>query len=109
MKAATRLGLMIILVTFISSFSSIYAQDGKTQSVIVSVYIEGVYHNQYTIETVKPDYTVENKSYTTKDNLNVILKKELDTWLEQGFQLKESNSILSSGGHPIITYVLIKE
>lgn len=108
MKSATRLVLMFVLVTFVSSFSNVYAQDGKTQSVIISVYIEGVYHNQYTIETVKPDYTIETKSYTTKENLNATFKKELDIWLEQGFQMKESNSIQSSRALPIITYILIK-
>ncbi len=64
---------------------NVNAQESKIQSVIISIFIEGAYHSKYTVEVVKPDYSIESKEYTSKENnTHVILKQELDKWLEQG-------------------------
>lgn len=109
MKTKTRLRLMTLALAFILNFSGVYGQNGEIESIIISITVEGVYYNKYTIETIKPDYSIEVKAYTAKDNVNVILKKELDIWLQQGYQIKESNSSNIAGGYPVTKYILVRE
>ena len=76
---------MIIALT---SFQSI-AQN--ISSVIISGRTWGSVN--VIIETIKPDYSIETKDYSRKEerHLLVELKKELDLWLNEGFSIDQSN------------------
>ncbi len=100
---------LVVLATMTMLFlgmGDVSAQESKIQSVIISVCVKG---SKYTIEVVNPDYSVELKEYTTKDNVHVTLKQEIDKWLEEGYQIMESNSNYLSGGFPVSGYILVKE
>lgn len=105
-----KLMLLTITTMLFLGMGNVNAQESKIQSVIISIFIEGAYHSKYTVEVVKPDYSIESKEYTSKENnTHVILKQELDKWLEQGYRIVESNSNTSSNGYPITRYILVKE
>lgn len=104
-----KLILLAVTAMLFLGMGNVSAQENKVQSVIISVFAQGVSHNKYTVEVVKPDYSVELKEYTTKDNIHVALKKELDKWLEQGYQIMESSSNTIAGGYPISRYILVRK
>jgi hypothetical protein len=100
-----KLFLSTVVAFLVVGISTVSAQ--QKQSVIIS---EKVVTTKTTIEVIKPDYTVDTKDYNSKeDNASVVLKKELDKWLEQGFEIKSTTSVSDSPAFFKVSYVLIKE
>jgi hypothetical protein len=99
----------VVVFLMIGTTSVVNAQ--QKQSVIIS---EVFSPNGVSIEIIKPNYSIEQQDYKRKEvNATVLLKKELDKWIVQGFEIKESNqkSTISNGmtHDSKISYILIKE
>jgi hypothetical protein len=100
-----KLFLSTVVAFLVVGISTLNAQ--QKQSVIISEKVAGA---KTTIEVIKPDYTVDKQSFSLKeDNGSVILKKELDKWIEQGFEIKSTTSVSDSPVLFNVSYVLIKE
>jgi len=106
MKKLSLISLFTLLMTFLS-FQSI-AQN------ISSVFISGQTwgSGNVIIETIKPDYTIETKDYSRKEerHLLVEIKRELDLWINKGFSIDQTNSNGSESKSIYrYTYILIKK
>jgi hypothetical protein len=105
-----KLFLSTVIAFLVVGISTLNAQ--QKQSVIIS---ETVLGKTISIEVIKPDYSIDNHEYEKKEVIaTFVLKKELDKWIEQGFEIKESNtaSIKLIGNVEFwytVSYVLIKE
>lgn len=95
---------MIILLFLGAAYS--YGQEKST--VLIEASING---DSYRIHTVKPDYTtyeLESKREIRQQG-RVVLKKELDKWLLEGYVLVTSTVNTFPGGTNSIIYYLLKE
>ena len=104
-----KLFLSTVVAFLVVGISTVSAQH--KQSVIIS---ETVLGKTISIEVIKPDYSIDNNEYEKKEVIaTVVLKKELDKWLEQGFEIKESNTVhfefVNTHYSYTVSYVLIKE
>mgnify|MGYP001032214811 CR=1 FL=1 len=104
MKNVKRM-LLTITAMLLLGIGSVYSQEQP--SVIVSL---SVSKHDVTIETINPDYSIDKKSYSDKEeNISVVLKKELDSWILKGFEIKESTSVPYSPGWYTVSYFLVKK
>lgn len=102
--------LMVFALTmmFFLGMGSVNAQE------ISTVIIKGRVSMDYTIEIIKPDYEVEQKVYKYRDpgfkelNFYGLIKKEMDYWLNQGYELKEVINGSTDWGENALL-ILIKE
>lgn len=96
-----KLFLSTVVAFLVVGISTVYAQ--QKQSVMVSEDTR----TDIVIEVIKPDYSIDVQNYKVKEmNASMALKKELDKWIEQGFEIK--SSITQPAGY-IVSYILIKE
>lgn len=104
MKKISLIALLTLMMTVVSF-------QGKAQEVS-SVIITGItYGGSIRIEIIRPDYTVEKKEFSRKENANffVEIKRELDEWMNKGFYIDKTNSNSESALNYRYTYILIKK
>ncbi len=84
-----------------------YSQEKST--VLIKAYVGE--SSRYVINTVKPDYTTYKLENKNKDeNALVVLKRELDKWILEGYLLVNSTTVSISGSSATETiYILMKE
>lgn len=102
MKKVSLIALLTLLITTVS----LQGNAQKVSTVIVSG--EQTTTKSH-IEVVNPDYTVSITSYGKDENILVMLKKELDVWLNKGYVI-ESTTTAGSQSKVIYKtiYVLVK-
>lgn len=99
-----KLFLSSVVVFLMLGTSVVNAQ--QKQSVIISE----TNYPKITIEVIKPDYSVEQKEYSKKEeNAFSVLKKELDKWRDQGFEVIESSMSTTGNNFYTIVYFLAKK
>ncbi|MEO9257923.1 MAG: hypothetical protein ABI207_06050 [Crocinitomicaceae bacterium] len=100
-----KLFLNTVVVFLALGISTVNAQ--QKQSVIIS---EICFNSNITIEVIRPDYSIDKQEYSKKeDNASVVLKKELDKWINQGFKIQSTTTQVGTTVLIIFTYVLVKE
>jgi hypothetical protein len=100
-----KLFLSTVIAFLVVGISTVSAQ--QKQSVIVS---QSLLNTGAIIEVIKPDYSVDKQSFSKKDeNTSVVLKKELDKWLKQGFEIKSTTSVAAGPFLYTVSYVMVKE
>lgn len=101
---------LIAFLTLIMISLNFQGFSQKISSVVVSGFNWGV--GNVRVEIVNPDYSVEIKDYSRKEerNLLVEIKKELDLWLNKGFTIEQSNSTKDESTKEFrYTYILVKK
>jgi len=107
-----KISLIALLTLMMVSF------QGKTQensSVLITIIKSG---REITLQVVSPDYTVSSEKYKFKKEEpdEMILKREMDKWLEKGYHLGDTyvyNHQQITGNTTFnttyVNYVLIKK
>lgn len=97
---------LMVLLTLMMTMVSFQGNAQKVSTVIVSG--EKTTPKSH-IEVVNPDYTVSKTSFDNDENILVMLKKELDVWLNKGYVI-ESTTTAGSQSKVIYKtiYVLVK-
>lgn len=100
-----KLFLSTVVVFLALGTSTVNAQQ-KQSVIITELYL----YNNITMEVVKPDYSIDKKEYSIKEeNPSVVLKKELDKWIEQGYEVTESSMATTYNNYYRIIYFLTKK
>ncbi len=98
-----KVSLIVFLTLMMVSF------QGNAQKVSTVIVSGEQATTKSHIEVVNPDYTVSIISYGKDENILVMLKKELDVWLNKGYVI-ESTTTAGSQSKVIYKtiYVLVK-
>lgn len=97
--------ITLVMTMLFLGMSCGYAQEKSTVLIKAKVY-----ESSYSINTVKPDYTIYKLEGKSKDeNGYVALKRELDKWILEGYVLVNSTVSSSVSALNDIIYILIKE
>lgn len=101
--------LILLTVTTILFLGMENASAQKKLTVIITGKTDFV-GSRYEIEIINPYYEVEKKiSKGKEDNFFTSMKKEADSWLDQGYQLIEATSSTVGTSSERVLFVLIKE
>lgn len=100
----------IVTTILLLNIGGVSAQEKN--SVLIQYYITGIRLKKpnYTIQTVRPDYTTYQLS--TKDDGGdalVELKKEIDKWINQGYSITESTSFYQGTDASVVHYILVRK
>ena len=98
---------MCVLTLSLLGMASSYGQ--KKSSVIITG--NNIFAgSKFEIETVKPDYEVEKKELNEKViPFFAAIKKEIDFWLNEGYELEDVTANTIGTGWERMMFVLIKE
>ncbi len=102
MKKINLIALLILMMT-IASFQS-FSQEN---TVLVIGHKTALY---FTIRVVNPKYEESENTYKYKDNsFYVMLKKELDFWINAGYKIVDSSTASEKPVNYEVIYVLAKD
>lgn len=87
--------MLFTLFTLFSSFESFSQDESGFETVMV---IASKKHSDFYIGRVTPENEETHNRYRFKDNsYNVMLKKELDKWMNKGFKIVDSSTAFGVG------------
>jgi hypothetical protein len=108
-----KISLITLLTLMMVSFQSV--AQGKT-TVLITIIKSG---KDITLQVVKPDYTVNTENFKFKEEEpdEMILKREMDKWLNEGYNLSDTYvyniskqySGNTSSFTTYVNYILIKK
>jgi len=101
--------LVALIAMLFLGVGNVNAQERST--VLIRMQYMG--ETSYRITTVEPDYTKSELTSSRKgeqEDSDIILKKELDKWIQSGYKIVSSTNSRTTVGTTIeIIYLMVKE